>query len=62
MPFGGAAPASAFRLHLRDYGAGHGRLTERYQHLVDRYLVQDFMAGRAQPLGESPGMPAGPFD
>jgi hypothetical protein len=62
VPFGAAAPASALRLHLRDYGAGQGRLTERYQHLVDRYLVQDLMSGRAQPLGESPGMPAGPFD
>ena len=62
VPFGAAAPAGSLGLHLRDYRAGHGRFTERYQHLVDHYFVQDLVAGRAQPFGESPGVPAGPFD
>ena len=61
-PGGPAAPACAVPLNPLDDPKRRIGISERDQHLVQHYFVEDFAPGRPQDFRKRSGMAAGPSD
>ena len=53
-----SAPAGPVVLHAADHVHRVAIVAECYEHLIEDYVVENLLAGLAQPGGESPGLAA----